>query len=203
MAKNLFNGTQKLLNELAFPFYAIKRDLHITATKRRLENDAEHSWTLAFIACAMAQHIDPSLDKGKVAQMAIVHDLVEVYAGDTSVWRTRKVASKESRESDALRKIGLNFKEFPWIHQTIAEYETKQSKESKYIWALDKYIALLTRLIDVRNDSGYFLQRKISQAKFERGIEAPRRKAQSHDAISQNYEKLIEKFINNPQWFYG
>lgn len=202
MAKSLFADVQKLIKEAVFPFYGVKRDLHVLGPARRLENDAEHSWSLAFVACALAEHIDPALNIAKIAQMAIVHDLVELYAGDTSVWRLRKVASKEEREARAMEQIRLSFKEFPWVYRTVAEYETKSTSEAKYVWAIDKYLTLLIRYLDVSGGSGYLRRSKISAYKFEQAIEAPRRKAAAYPKIGEQYEKLIQKFLDDPELFY-
>ncbi len=70
---------QHLLTELVIPFYELKRDMPLPIPSRRMETDAEHSWSLSILACSLAPEIDPSLDVGRVCQFAVLHDLTERY----------------------------------------------------------------------------------------------------------------------------
>src|SRR5438128_1362309 len=124
MERSSFSDAQKLLNELVLPFYEIERDMHVPLTRgRRLENDAEHSWSLGLVACTLAPHIAPELDIGKVAQLTHVHDLVEIQAGDTSVWDGEGRKTKEQREEQAVANIKQEFAAFAWLIDNIVEYE--------------------------------------------------------------------------------
>jgi 5'-deoxynucleotidase YfbR-like HD superfamily hydrolase len=94
MAKPTHTDIEQLIKTIILPFYHVKRDMPLPAGERRWENDAEHSWSVALLACALAPEVDPQLDLGKIAQYAIAHDLVEVYADDTSTFATeQKLAS--------------------------------------------------------------------------------------------------------------
>lgn len=86
--------------------------------------------------------MNPYLDLGKVSQYALVHDLVEAYAGDTTIWASvEEHASKAEREEEALRLIEERFgRRFPWIDQTIKKYELFDEPESCFVYALDKII---------------------------------------------------------------
>jgi putative hydrolase of HD superfamily len=108
----------------------------------RFENDAEHAFLLATLGCAIAQQMNSALDLGKVSQYALVHDLVEAYAGDTSIWAPAEDhASKVEREEEALQLIEKRFgKRFPWVDQTIKKYELFDEPESCFVYALDKII---------------------------------------------------------------
>lgn len=103
-------------------------------------SDAEHSFLLAAIGCAIAEHIDPALDAGKISQYALVHDLVEVYAGDTTIWAlAERQATKVAREENALHTIRTKFgQKFPWVERTIKKYELFNEPESCFVYALDK-----------------------------------------------------------------
>ena len=56
--------------------------------KSRRENDAEHSWHFAMMAMILAEYADPNVDLNHVLRMALVHDLIEVYAGHTFAYDT-------------------------------------------------------------------------------------------------------------------
>src|SRR5438105_2221565 len=106
MPKPSHSQIAQLLRDLIVPFHLIFRDSNIPIGKQRPENDAEHSWSLAVLACSLAPEIDSTLDTGKVCQFAVAHDLLEVYAGDTSVFAGSKhCATKAIREEKALQRL--------------------------------------------------------------------------------------------------
>lgn len=152
MKKPTHDEIKKFIAEIILPFYVVERDMLIPTQpegNRRNENDAEHSWSVAVLACSLAPHIDPKLDVGLVSQFAIVHDLVEVYAADTSVWADDEALnSKEQNETEALTKIKSRFANFPWLIDTLEKYERQDTNEALYVRAIDKYIALVIRFMD-------------------------------------------------------
>ena len=124
MAKPTLDDLLDLVKQIVIPFYQVKRHSPIRAEDGRYENDAEHSWSVALVAAALAPLIDPKLDVGKICQFAIVHDLVEVHAGDTSNFAGEAVkAGKDARENEALAKLEKDLTALPWIPTTIKEYE--------------------------------------------------------------------------------
>ncbi len=190
----------KLLIEVLLPFYLVKRDMRVPIGPRRLENDAEHSWALAVMACALAPEVDPSLDVGKVCQYAVVHDLVELHAGDTTPFGSkRNILSKEEREHQALVTIKQQTKVFPWLAQTITEYESRSTPEARFVWAADKYIALLTRHMD---EGKFYRSIKLTKQKFDKRIARNRAKAHAHEAIGKYYDQLRAEVDASPHHFY-
>ncbi len=78
----------------------------INTQSRRAENDAEHSWHLCLCVIVLAEHANsPSLDVLRVLQMVIVHDLVEIDAGDTFAYDTAAMAGQHEREARAADRI--------------------------------------------------------------------------------------------------
>lgn len=130
------------MNELLIPMAAIDRTIKMPFDLARWENDAEHSYFLATLGCALGRELDPELDLGLVSQYALVHDLVEVYAGDTPVWApAAELAAKPAREAWALARIRRRFGGlFPWVSDTIAAYERLDEAESCFVYALDKIL---------------------------------------------------------------
>lgn len=144
--------TQGLIDigRLVFAFAKIKR-----ATLRddgEHESDTDHTVMLSICACALADKLyKDKLDIGKVAQFAIVHDLVEAYAGDTDTVNisSKEKTEKEERETQSLRRIEKEFKDiYPWIHTTIEEYEKRELLEAKFVKTLDKAMTKITNTIN-------------------------------------------------------
>ena len=78
----------------------------ICTQSRRPENDAEHSWHLCLAAIVLAEHAnEPRLDVLRVLKMLILHDLVEIDAGDTFAYDTARMAGQHEREARAADRI--------------------------------------------------------------------------------------------------
>lgn len=136
---SLMNDLQAL-TALLFDFAKINRATYLD-DKGTPESDTDHTVMLSVIACALAATHLPELDLGKVAQFALVHDLVEVYAGDVNTIDFHSVDhdKKTASEAAALKKIKQQFgSNLPWIHQTIEDYESLESPEARFVKTLDK-----------------------------------------------------------------
>jgi putative hydrolase of HD superfamily len=201
MAQPTHDDIERLLKTIVLPFCHIERDIPLPHSTRRFENDAEHSWSVAFLACALAPQIDPRLDLGKIAQYAIAHDLVEVYADDTSTFAdAAELATKEEREAAALKRISHEFAHFPWIVRTIEEYEQKATDEAKFVYALDKYIPIVYDYLD---EGRLFRERKITLKEYNQALKTHRRKAQSHPVIGQYYDEVRALLDAHPEYFHA
>ena len=189
---------EELFREIIVPFYHIRRDIRVPFEDRHLENDAEHSWSLAFLACALAPKIDSTLDIGLIAQFATVHDIAEVYAGDTSNFASDdEKATKAEREAAALHKIATKFAHFPWIAKMAERYEARDSDEAKFVYALDKYIPVM---FDHLDEGEYVREIKLSLDDYRAGLKQHREKAQTHPAIGKYYDEiraLVESHYDN------
>lgn len=191
---------EELFREIIVPFFHIRRDISVPEGDRHLENDAEHSWSVAFVACALASKIDPSLDTGLVAQFALVHDIVEVYAGDTSNFASHTdKQTKAQREADALKKIAERFAHLPWIFERVEQYELRQSDEAKFVYAIDKYIPMM---FDYLDKGRYLKERKITRERYQHDLAEHRVKAQIHPVVGSYYEKILALVESNDEHFY-
>jgi 5'-deoxynucleotidase YfbR-like HD superfamily hydrolase len=120
------------------------------------ESDTDHTVMLGLVACAFAARHLPDLDLGRVAQYALVHDLlvhdlVEVSGGDTPTLRisAHQKAVKRERERLALERIGREFAlRLPWLPDTIHRYERQGDPEARYVKALDKLLPKITHLLN-------------------------------------------------------
>lgn len=128
------------LGKLIYAFARIER----AATHEdgvRHETDTDHTVMLGIVACAFADVVRPNLDRGLIAQFALIHDLVEVYSGDTKtiVINHKELNNKEVREQAACQRIKEEFGYvYPWISRTIEEYESLALPEARFVKTLDK-----------------------------------------------------------------
>lgn len=123
----------------------IFRQTHNTQS-RRSENDAEHSWHLCLCVLVLAEHANsPTLDVLRVLKMVILHDLVEIDAGDTFAYDTARMAGQHEREALAADRIfGLlppdQTAEFRALWD---EFEEKVTPEAKFAAAVDRFQPML------------------------------------------------------------
>jgi putative hydrolases of HD superfamily len=126
------------LQALLHQFHFVERSISLPGQQERRESDTEHSYTLAMTAWFLAQYF-PELDTNTCIRLALVHDLVEIYAGDTFAYAQGKyLGSKSTREQAALDRIAKEWHDFPEMVSAIQTYEELVSDESCFVYALDK-----------------------------------------------------------------
>src|SRR5258708_16379180 len=108
---------------------------------RRAENDAEHSWHLALMVLVLAEYSNEPIDSLRVLKMLIIHDLVEIDAGDTFAYDTTRMVDQHEREARAADRIfglrpGDQTKEF---RQLWDEFEMRNTADSRFAAALDRF----------------------------------------------------------------
>jgi putative hydrolases of HD superfamily len=111
----------------------------------RKENSAEHSWHLAVMALVLAEHAHDAVDAMRVVKMALVHDLVEIDAGDTFCYDDAGNADKAAREAAAADRIfgllpGDQGREFRSLWE---EFEERATGEARFAAALDRLMPLM------------------------------------------------------------
>lgn len=118
---------------------------------KRVETDTDHTVMLSLVACGLAEKYYPQLDLGLVAQFAMVHDLVEAYAGDTPTLKisAEQKADKAAREQAALERIEQEFSDsFPLIPELLTRYEARQEPEARFVKAVDKILPKATHILN-------------------------------------------------------
>jgi putative hydrolase of HD superfamily len=113
---------------------------------RRPENDAEHSWHLCLAVIVLAEHANTRpIDVLRVLKMVVIHDLVEIDAGDTFAYDTARMAGQHEREAVAADRIfgmlpsdqALEFRAL-WD-----EFEERKTPEAKFASAIDRLQPIL------------------------------------------------------------
>jgi putative hydrolase of HD superfamily len=122
------------------------RRTYLITDRSRHENDAEHSWHLAMMAMLLSEYADdPDLDVLQVIRMLLIHDIVEIDAGDTFAYDAIGHESKAEREAEAANRLFglLPQDQGEWLHRLWQEFELKQTPESKFAAAVDRLQPLL------------------------------------------------------------
>src|SRR5688500_561209 len=112
----------------------------------RLENDAEHSWHFAMMALILAEHAKESIDISRVLRMALIHDIVEIDAGDSFVYDDAAMATKTMRELAAAERIFniLPDDQAREIRALWDEFEEQETPEARFAGAIDRLCGLLS-----------------------------------------------------------
>lgn len=178
---------QHLVKEGYVPFGDVLRAIPWPNNAARpYENDAEHSFSLAFIGSALGGTI--GLDCGKIALYSTVHDFPERYAGDTSVWDTEGIKSKAEREAAAIKKIEKEFKAFPTLVKAIHDYENLIDEEARFVYALDKLVA---PLLIVQGGGKFWKDNEITFEMHLRKVEEVRPKIAKHPLVLSWYDEFL------------
>ncbi len=111
----------------------------------RYENSAEHSWHVALFALVLSEHAHESIDVSRVIRMLVLHDLVEIDAGDTYVYDEAGLASQATREQAAADRL---FELLPpdqrrALRGLWEEFEARESADSRFANAVDRLAAVL------------------------------------------------------------
>lgn len=134
--------------KLTHKFQDVKRIIKYPGKDDR-ETDPEHSYQLAMTAWYIISTRKIPLDLSLVIKYALVHDLVEAHAGDVSFYRSKNEdKEKEKKEKLALEKLVRDFPEFRDLHHLINQYEKQATKESQFVYALDKLIPVINIYLD-------------------------------------------------------
>ena len=118
---------------------------NLIADGSRRENDAEHSWHLAMFAMLLEEYSAEKVNVERVLKIALVHDLIEVYAGDTFAYDAKGNEDKHAREVQAADKLFgmLDPVQGAEIRALWEEFEAMETAESRYANAIDRIQPLI------------------------------------------------------------
>ncbi|WP_103981370.1 HD domain-containing protein [Helcococcus massiliensis] len=160
----------------------------------RKENDAEHSFHVASMAIFLEEISDIEVDINKVVKMLLIHDYVEIFAGDTYAYNEDRKVGQFQREKDAMDKLKeyLSENNSKLLESLWLEFEERQTNEAKFAVAMDRLQPILSNIY--RNDGGTWKvnQVKISQV-FERIKPIKDFNEKIYSYIKDEVEKSVEK----------
>ena len=144
--------SSRLAQQMAFILEAdreknIGRQTYISDGTRK-ENDAEHAWHLALMAALLAEHSTKPVDTAKLMTMVLIHDIVEIDAGDTYAFDPEGARTKEDREQAAADRIfGMLPKDQgAWLRGLWEEFEHEDTPEARFARALDRLQPLMLNI---------------------------------------------------------
>ena len=181
---------------LTIRFRDVERMIYATGTDRN-ENDAEHSYQLAMLAWYVLSVGKYNLNTDLIIKYALVHDFVEVYAGDTWFYRSKEESQKkEALEAASAKRLKKEFPEFEDFHKTITDYEKRNDPESRFVYALDKLIPILNVYLDGGRN---WKKHKVT---LESLLQAKTSKIGISPEIKPFYDELITILENHTDMFH-
>lgn len=138
----------------------IFRQTHLSGQGRN-ENDAEHAWHMAIMAYLLREYANEPVDIGRVMLMCLIHDIVEIDAGDTYAYDAEGLKTQKAREDAAKERIFslLPEDQKQELLQIFDEFEAFQTPEAKFARAMDNLQPLL---LNNSNDGGDWKEHEVT-----------------------------------------
>ena len=144
----------------------IFRQTHLSGGGRQ-ENDAEHAWHMAFLIYLLKEYSTAPIDVAKTMVMALLHDVVEIDAGDTYAYDEQAIASQTEREQAAAKRIFglLPADQAELCLSLFNEFEDNQTPEARFAHAIDN---LQPVLLNNSNDGADWRAHKVTKSQIEK-----------------------------------
>lgn len=187
------------LQDLLLRFRNIDRVIYVRKNKHYVhENDVEHSYFLAMFTWYLSPHF-PNLDRDKAIKLALVHDMVEIHAGDTYTYTKdqAQIDSKYERERKAAAVLKQDWADFSEMNEYIAAYEGRDNDEAKFVYVLDK---MIPSLINIVYDGYSWKKMKIT---LDMHKVNKSEKVQAYQDLLPIYYKLNEYLDNHLDLLYN
>lgn len=158
----------------------------------RKENDAEHSWHIALMAYLLQEYAEEPVDVSKVMLMVLIHDLVEIDAGDTYAYDEEGAKTKDERERKAAERIFglLPEDQGAYLKSLWEEFEDYETAEAKYAHLLDNFQPLLL------NDASGGISWTEHQVKKSQIYKRNEKIEETSETIWKCMQDKIDKHIN-------
>ncbi len=170
----------------------ILRQTHIT-DYRRSENDAEHAWHMALMAYLFKEYSNTPIDIAKVMIMCLIHDVVEIDAGDTYAYDAAGLSTQKEREDAAKERIFslLPDDQKEEMINLFDEFEEYKTPESKFAHAMDNFQPLI--LNDSNGGKDWIEHNVSSKQVYGRQIKTKLGSEKIYQVIDEILQKNIEK----------
>lgn len=170
----------------------IFRQTHLSGYRRR-ENDAEHAWHMAVMAYLLKEHANEKIDITKVMLMCLIHDVVEIDAGDTYAYDAEAKKTQKAREDAAKERIFSLLPE-DQKQELIAifdEFEAYETAEAKFAHAMDNLQPLML------NDSNEGRDWKVHNVNASQVYGRQEKTKLGSEKLFGVVDKIIQKNIRN------
>lgn len=170
----------------------IFRQTHLSGHGRN-ENDAEHAWHMAIMAYILKEYSNEPIDVARVMLMCLIHDIVEIDAGDTYAYDAENLKTQKAREDAAKDRIFslLPKEQKEELIQLFDEFEAFQTPESKFAHAMDNLQPLM---LNNSNGGSDWKEHSVSAAQVYGRQEKTRRGSEKlFEVIDQILQENIRK----------
>ena len=168
----------------------IYRQTHLKGYKRQ-ENDAEHAWHMAIMIYLLKEYANEKFDVAKAMMMALIHDIVEIDAGDTYAYDTKNLATQEEREEKAANRIFgmLPDEQKKEMIELFNEFEEGKTPEAKFAKTMDNFQPILL------NDSNNGKDWRVHQIKKSQVVNRQKKSQLGSEDIWEYTSELIERNV--------
>ena len=157
----------------------------------RRENDAEHSWHLAMMAIILSEHANKEVDVLKVIKMVLIHDVVEIDAGDVFFFDKNQQHDNRKEELDAAKRIFglLPEDQAQELFDLWQEFEAAESTEAKFAKTLDRLEPMLQ---NASNQGGTWEEYDV---KYEEVLDSKRVMAEIANPLWEYTQELLKECV--------
>jgi len=188
---------ERFQKQLAFILEADKeknifRQTHLSGHGRR-ENDAEHAWHMAMMIYLLKEYANEPFDVAKAMMMALIHDIVEIDAGDTYAYDEAGLATQKEREEKAADRIFglLPDDQRDELRALFEEFEAYETPESRFAHVMDNFQPLL---LNDSNDGADWREHTIRKSQV---LKRQSKNVLGSEVIWKYVESLINKNVEN------
>ncbi|WP_418642137.1 HD domain-containing protein [Vibrio chaetopteri] len=172
---------------------SVLRRTRIRSAESRFENSAEHSWHVAMMALLFQEHANEPVDITKVIKMLLLHDIVEIDAGDTFVYDVQASQLQEQKELEAAERLFgmLPEDQGEELFTIWREFEQAESSEAKFAKALDRLIPML---LNYHNQGQSWIENKVTETQ---AIQVNQKIEKGSQVLWDKAKSLIEEAVEN------
>ena len=188
---------ERFQKQIAFILEADKeknifRQTHLSGRGRR-ENDAEHAWHMAMMIYLLKEYSNEPFDVAKAMMMALIHDIVEIDAGDTYAYDEAGLATQKEREEKAADRIFglLPDDQRDELRSLFEEFEAYETPESRFAHVMDNFQPLLL------NDSNDGMDWREHTIRKSQVMKRQSKTSLGSEKIWRYIEKLIHENVEN------
>ena len=165
----------------------ILRQTHLSHHGRR-ENDAEHAWHMAIMAYLLQEYANQEVDIGRVMILCLIHDIVEIEAGDTYAYDEEAKKTQAERERKAAEHLFAMLPEDQcrMMHELFDEFEHGDTPEARFARAMDNFQPLL---LNDANQGESWMEHDVARSSIDA------RQKKTADGSKQLYE-VIESILD-------
>jgi len=187
---------ERFLKQMAFILEADKeknilRQTHLSGHGRR-ENDAEHAWHMAMMIYILKEYANEDFDVAKAMMMALIHDIVEIDAGDTYAYDTKGLETQKDREEKAADRIYgmLPDDQRDELRALFEEFEAGESPEARFAKVMDNFQPLL---LNNSNGGADWREHQVTKSKV---VGRQKTSILGSETIWKYTEELINENVN-------